>query len=146
MPVVRPLLQGVTIPDALTDRDLPNKRRLVCCFKTPSEATFPLTCRRSSSLDIYRTNSKHKAKHEAMWGENSWRAGGGGELHKTASSGVWKATQAITRKAGRAICNKPVQKTDGRPTMWQSWRPCCVYPTYQQWNNPDYETGPAAHR
>lgn len=79
MLVVTPLLQGVTTRDTQTE----------ICSSPPSTTLFERVCflilnvfqnlirdtlnlstdSQSSGADIYRTNSKHKAKHEAMWGK-----------------------------------------------------------------------------
>lgn len=85
----------------------------------------------SSSCDIYRINSKHKAKHEAMWGTFP---GGQGDFIKVLPLVSQKHTSDY--KWVRE-CNVPLPSSIG----WQSFLPRFVYPKYQQWNNPDYETG-----
>ena len=85
----------------------------------------------SSSCDIYRINSKHKAKHEAMWGTFP---GGQGDFIKLLPLVSQKHTSDY--KWVRE-CNVPQPSS----IVWQNFQLRFVYPKYQQWNNPDYETG-----
>ncbi len=77
-------------------------------FKTSSDLRNLSTDLQHSSCDIYRINSKHKAKHEAM-GNTPW-CRQAGALYETASSGVSKAHKWLQGSQG----------TQCVPTQWNN--------------------------